>query len=165
MSGLRGLKGRTFFFASYQGAREDNAASLSNLSSNIPIADCNNGCLTDDRSEQTLLRVFQPKQNGEPAQSINSIALALLNAKLPNGQPIQTQVNSYTATVIVRVQPRLEAWSEWWSENWKTVLKYVLPSGGGATLIAWLIARNREKNQPVSEERKPKEEKEKPEKD
>src|SRR5262249_11258387 len=77
---------RTFFFASYQGAREDNAASLSNLSSNIPIADCNNGCLTDDRSEQTLLRVFQPKQNGEPAQSINSIALALLNAKLPNGQ-------------------------------------------------------------------------------
>jgi hypothetical protein len=43
--------------------------------------------LTDDRSPQTLLATFRPRQsNGLPATAINPVALGLLNAKLPNGQ-------------------------------------------------------------------------------
>src|SRR5207247_6310886 len=38
-------------------------------------------------SQQTLLATFRPRlPNGLPATSINSVALALLNVKLPNGQ-------------------------------------------------------------------------------
>ena len=75
---------RAFFFISYQGTRERNGASrLTSLSSNILVAPG----LTDDRSEETLLRTFTPVlKNGQPATSINPTALALLNVKLPNGQ-------------------------------------------------------------------------------
>jgi hypothetical protein len=74
---------RMFFFLSYQGTRELNAASrINSLSSNVLIAPG----LTDDRSEKTLLQTFHPTLAGSPATSINPISLALLNAKLPNGQ-------------------------------------------------------------------------------
>ena len=73
---------RSFFFGSYQGTREQNGASSSSLSSNVLIAPG----LTDDRSEQNLLAVFTPRRsNGDFATSINSVALALLNTRLPNG--------------------------------------------------------------------------------
>ncbi|MEW6730376.1 MAG: TonB-dependent receptor [Acidobacteriota bacterium] len=77
-------KDKIFFFASYQGTRERNGASIINsLSSNVLIAPG----LTDDRSEQTLLRTFRPiLANGQPATSIDPVALRLLNAKLANGQ-------------------------------------------------------------------------------
>jgi hypothetical protein len=76
---------RTFFFISYQGTRELNGASPNSLSSSVLIT--STCCLTDDRSEQTLLRDFHPTlSNGQPVKSINPIALALLNTKLPNGQ-------------------------------------------------------------------------------
>ena len=76
-------KDRMFFFLSYQGTRELNAASrINSLSSNILIA---NG-LTGDRSETTLLQTFHPTVAGAAVANINPIALALLNAKLPNGQ-------------------------------------------------------------------------------
>src|SRR5262249_24037599 len=76
-------KERAFFFISYQGTRERNGASPSSLSSNILIAQG----LTDDRSEQTLLKTFRPTPpNGQPVTSINPTALALLNLKLPSGQ-------------------------------------------------------------------------------
>jgi hypothetical protein len=65
---------RAFFFASYQGTRERNGASLNSLS-NVLIAPG----LTDDRSEQTLRRTFN-------VPSISPIALTLLNVKLPGGQ-------------------------------------------------------------------------------
>ena len=68
-------KNRAFFFASYQGTRERNGASVNSLSSNILIAPG----LTDDRSEQTLRRTFN-------VAAINPITLALLNEKLPSGQ-------------------------------------------------------------------------------
>ncbi|HYX29120.1 MAG TPA: carboxypeptidase regulatory-like domain-containing protein, partial [Pyrinomonadaceae bacterium] len=72
-----------FFFASYQGTRERNGASQNSLSSSIFIAPG----LTDDRSQATLLATFRPRlANGTLATSINPVALALLNAKLPNGQ-------------------------------------------------------------------------------
>jgi Carboxypeptidase regulatory-like domain/TonB-dependent Receptor Plug Domain len=76
-------KDRAFFFISYQGTRERNGASPSSLSSSVLVAPG----LTDDRSEQTLLRTFGlVLPNGQPANSIDPIALALLNEKLPSGQ-------------------------------------------------------------------------------
>jgi hypothetical protein len=74
-------KEKAFFFISYQGTRERNGASPNSLSSSIPIvSSCQTPpCLTDDRSEQALQRAFPD------LPSINPIALALLNVKLPNG--------------------------------------------------------------------------------
>jgi hypothetical protein len=74
---------RSFFFASYQGTRERNGASSNSLSSSVFIAPG----LTGDRSQQTLLNTFRPRlPNGNLATSINPVALALLNTKLPDGQ-------------------------------------------------------------------------------
>lgn len=77
------VKDKLFFFGSYQGTRERNAASVINsVSQNILIAPG----LTNDRSEATLLRTFQPLIGaGQPATSINRTALALLNARLADG--------------------------------------------------------------------------------
>src|SRR5262249_3732243 len=68
-------KNQAFFFLSYQATRETKGASANSLSSSILIAPG----LTDDRSEQTLLKTFK-------TPSIHPISLALLNAKLPNRQ-------------------------------------------------------------------------------
>ncbi len=73
--GGRLKKDKAFFFISYQGTRERNGASDNSLSASVLIAQG----LTDDRSEQTLRRTFR-------VPSINPIALALLNVKLPGGQ-------------------------------------------------------------------------------
>ncbi|HEV2860403.1 MAG TPA: TonB-dependent receptor [Pyrinomonadaceae bacterium] len=68
-------KDRAFFFASYQGTRERNGASIINsLSSNVLV----DPRLTNDRSEATLRTAFG-------LASINPTALALLNARLPSG--------------------------------------------------------------------------------
>ena len=67
---------RAFFFVSYQGARERNAASIINsISSNVLV----DPQLTGDRSAATLESTYH-------LSSINPVSLALLNAKLPNGQ-------------------------------------------------------------------------------
>ena len=68
-------KDKAFFFVSYQGTRERNAASANSLTSDILIA----SGLTDDRSKPTLLGRF-------PVNSIHPISLALLNVRLSNGQ-------------------------------------------------------------------------------
>ncbi len=68
-------KEESFFFVSYQGTRERNGGSLNSLSSGVLIAPG----LTNDRSEQTLRSTFN-------VPSVNPIALALLNVKLPSGQ-------------------------------------------------------------------------------
>lgn len=75
---------RLFFFASYQGTRERNGASPNSLSSSVLIA----AGLTNDRSQQTLLTTFRPRPSptAPPATSINPVALALLNTRLPSGQ-------------------------------------------------------------------------------
>jgi hypothetical protein len=75
---------KLFFFASYQGTRERNGASLINsVSSGVLIAPG----LTDNRSEAALLATFRPVNLfGVPLTAINPTALSLLNAKLPNGQ-------------------------------------------------------------------------------
>ncbi|HEX6729528.1 MAG TPA: hypothetical protein VF074_05935, partial [Pyrinomonadaceae bacterium] len=76
-------KDRSFFFLSYQGTRERNGAAPNSLSSSIFIA----RGLTNDRSQQTLLTTFRPRlPNGTLATAINPVTLALLNARLPDGQ-------------------------------------------------------------------------------
>lgn len=74
-------KDKAFFFASYQGTRERNGASVINsLSSNILV----DPFLTNDRSQATLLRTYFP--GSTTITAINPTALALLNFKLPSGQ-------------------------------------------------------------------------------
>jgi hypothetical protein len=69
-------KDKAFFFVSYQGTRERNAASIINsISSNVLV----DPKLTDDRSAATLESTYQ-------ISSIDPASLALLNTKLPNGQ-------------------------------------------------------------------------------
>ena len=97
--GGRIKKEKTFFFASYQGTRERNGASVINsLSSNVLVAPG----LTDDRSERTLLQTFRPVlATGQSATSINPTALALLNVKLANGNyliPTPQANGRYTGT-------------------------------------------------------------------
>jgi hypothetical protein len=68
-------KDKAFFFASYQGTRERNGASVINsLSTNVLV----DPKLTKDRSAATLQATY-----GVP---VNPVALALLNTKLANGQ-------------------------------------------------------------------------------
>lgn len=69
-------KDRAFFLVSYQGSRERNAASIINsVSSNVFISPG----LSDDRSAAKLETTFK-------VSTIDPASLALLNAKLPNGQ-------------------------------------------------------------------------------
>jgi hypothetical protein len=86
---------RVFFFVSYQGTREANGASLLNsLSSNVLIAPG----LTNDRSQPILISTFK-------VATIDPAALALLNAKLPNGQyliPTPQSNGRYSGSAISR---------------------------------------------------------------
>ena len=74
-------KNRAFFFGSYQGTRAANGATEQSLYKSVLIADG----LTDDRSETTLLNNFQSVLP-VGTSSIDPTALALLNAKLPDGK-------------------------------------------------------------------------------
>lgn len=72
------VKDKTFFFGSYQGTRERNGASLSNSLTfvNLPAG------LTDaNRTAAGLAAAF-----GLTAADINAVTLAILQARLPNGQ-------------------------------------------------------------------------------
>lgn len=75
---------KLFFFGSYQGTRERNGASLSNslafLNLNFPVG-TQLVPLTNDRTRAGLAARF-----GVPEAQINDVALAILNARLPNGQ-------------------------------------------------------------------------------
>jgi len=80
-------KDRTFFFGSYQGTRDSNGATDQSLYKSVLIAPVPEGTpgLTDDRSEAALLTNFRPiLPSGTIA--IDPRALALLNAKLPDGR-------------------------------------------------------------------------------
>lgn len=80
-------KDHAFFFASYQGTRETNGATGQSLYKSVLIAPMPEGTagLTNDRSEATLLANFQPILPPGTA-SIDHTAVALLNAKLPDGR-------------------------------------------------------------------------------
>ncbi len=71
---------KAFFFASYQGTRERNGASVINsLSSGILVTPG----LTNDRSAARLLALYNSR-NAVPLTAINPTALALLNQRLAN---------------------------------------------------------------------------------
>jgi len=79
-------KDRAFFFVSYQGTRETNGATDQTLYKSVLIAPVPEGAagLTDDRSEAGLLAGFQPILP-QGTTFIDPTALALLNARLPDG--------------------------------------------------------------------------------
>ncbi|HEX8250141.1 MAG TPA: TonB-dependent receptor [Pyrinomonadaceae bacterium] len=72
------VRDRIFFFGSYQGTRERNGYSLINslTSPTVPL-----GLRDDNRTAAGLNATF-----GIPVASVNPVALAILNARLPNGQ-------------------------------------------------------------------------------
>jgi hypothetical protein len=134
-------KEKAFFFISYQGTRERNGASPNSLSSSIPIASsCQTPpCLTDDRSEPTLQRAFSH------LPSINPIALALLNVKLPNGKfliptpqvngrysgsaPSRFQEDQFNANVDYRLNEKNWFAVKFFFSNAPTT--FALPANGG----------------------------------
>ncbi|MGC2237787.1 MAG: TonB-dependent receptor [Pyrinomonadaceae bacterium] len=75
--GGRIIKDKAFFFGSYQGTRERNGLSLLN---SLTVPQVPLGLTDTNRTAAQLSAVF-----GVPAASINPVALAILNAKLPNG--------------------------------------------------------------------------------
>src|SRR5439155_4692150 len=65
---------KSFFFVSYQGTRERNGASRNSLTSSVLVAQG----LTHDRSSQTLLASFRPRQaKCLAATSMTPVAVAL----------------------------------------------------------------------------------------
>jgi hypothetical protein len=72
------VKDRAFFFGSYQGTRERNGLSLSNSLTfpQIPL-----GLTDNNRTAAGLASAF-----GLTTAQINAVSLAILNARLPNGQ-------------------------------------------------------------------------------
>jgi len=66
---------KLFFFGSYQGQRITDASNGSTEFANVPTG------LTDDRSAATLAALA-----GVPVANVDSVALAILNAKGPNGR-------------------------------------------------------------------------------
>ncbi len=128
-------KDKTFFFISYQGTRERNAASIINsISSNVLV----DPKLTDDRSAATLESEYQ-------IASIDPASLALLNAKLPNGKfliptpqangsysgssPSTFQENQFNANTDLRVSGHNSLAAKFFLANTSQLL--VLPSFRG----------------------------------
>jgi hypothetical protein len=101
------IRDRVFFFASYQGTRERNGASLINslMSPTLPVF------LTDNnRTAAGIAAAFNaynatlpPAQQQAPlaAASINPIAIALLNARLPGGQFAIPSASTSTGSVTI----------------------------------------------------------------
>lgn len=78
-------KDKLFFFGSYQGQRVTDATNGSVEFANVPCSDPANPtpttCLSSDRSAATVAAVA-----GVNASQVDPVALAILQAKLPNGQ-------------------------------------------------------------------------------
>ena len=81
---------KLFFFASYQGQRVTDASNGSTQFVNVPTG------LTDDRSAATLAALA-----GVPVGNVDNVALAILQAKGPNGQFVVPSVDpSLTSSQI-----------------------------------------------------------------
>ena len=94
-------KDKLFFFGSYQGQRVSDTTNGSVEFVNVP---CQNpaapgtpatNCLSSDRSAATLASIA-----GVPASQIDPVAMALLQAKLPNGQFLIPSANVFDVGTI-----------------------------------------------------------------
>ncbi len=101
--------------------------------------------LPDDGKTDWIWKVT-PLQGGPKKLRID--AYMVLNAKLPNGQPMMRVVQSYTVHVPVKVKPRLQAMAEFFERNWDKLLVYVLPSGAVVLFLGWLFVGRKEKPAP-----------------
>ncbi|HEY8562991.1 MAG TPA: TonB-dependent receptor [Pyrinomonadaceae bacterium] len=81
--GGRVIRDRVFFFGSYQGTRERNGYSLVN-SLTSPIVPA--GLTDTNRTAAGLAAVFNTPTTPLTAAQISPVSLAILNARLPNGQ-------------------------------------------------------------------------------
>jgi hypothetical protein len=95
-----------------------------------------------------------PLKSSSDPDKLRISAFMVFQQKLPNGMPAQAEIGSYTATVKVKVEPRMKVVGEWLSENWKDVLKYLIPGGAGTAFIAWLVSRSSGKRAGKEEEKK-----------
>ena len=101
------VRDRAFFFGSYQGTRERNGASLINslMTPTLPsfLTDTNRtpaGIVAAFNAYNALLPPAQ-RQPDLAAAQINPIAIALLNARLPNGQFAIPSARTPTGTVTI----------------------------------------------------------------
>ncbi len=95
-----------------------------------------------------------PLKSGSDPERLKVSAFMVFQQKLPNGMPAQAEIGSYTATVNVKVQPRMKIVGEWLSENWKDLLKYLIPGGAGTAFIGWLLTRSTGRKEGKVEEKK-----------
>ncbi|HEX8174833.1 MAG TPA: TonB-dependent receptor [Pyrinomonadaceae bacterium] len=101
------VRDRAFFFASYQGTRERNGASLINslMSPTLPpfLTDTNRtaaGIAAAFNAYNATLPVAQ-QQPALTAAQVDPIAVALLNARLPNGQFAIPSASTSTGSVTI----------------------------------------------------------------
>jgi outer membrane receptor protein involved in Fe transport len=101
------VRDRAFFFASYQGTRERNGASLINslMSPTLPpfLTDANRtaaGIAAAFNAYNAALPVAQ-QQPALTAAQVDPIAVALLNARLPNGQFAIPSASTSTGSVTI----------------------------------------------------------------
>ncbi|MBD0370101.1 MAG: TonB-dependent receptor [Pyrinomonadaceae bacterium] len=101
------VRDRAFFFASYQGTRERNGASLINslMSPTLPpfLTDANRtaaGIAAAFNVYNATLPIAQ-QQAALAAGSISPVAIALLNARLPNGQFAIPSASTSTGSVTI----------------------------------------------------------------
>lgn len=98
--GGRIVRDKAFFFVSYQGTREKNGASLTN-SLTFPVIPT--GLTDTNRTPAALAATF-----GLSSTSINPVSVAILNAKLPNGQFAipSSRISSRTPGLLGLTQPQ-----------------------------------------------------------
>jgi hypothetical protein len=110
--GGRIVQNRAFFFISYQGTRERNGASLSNsiTTPNLPAG------LTQDRSTEALHELAE----AFGVHDIHPVSLALLQARLPDGDPAIPNAGSEAASPTTAVPTPLSTLSRFQEDQFNT---------------------------------------------
>lgn len=103
-----------------------------------------NQFLPDSGTAEWVWTVTPLSGGGDP-KKLKIDAYMVLNAKLPNGQPMTSFLKSFTVPVPVKVQPRLQTVGSFFASNWTTLLGYIVPSGAGVGFLLWLLSRRKSK--------------------
>jgi hypothetical protein len=121
------VRDRLFFFASYQGTRERNGASLLNSLSSPTIPP---GLRDDNRTASGLAEAF-----GVPEAEISPVSVALLNARLPSGDlAVPSPATPSGLTPLSAIST--------FHENQYNANVDILPSERRAIAVRWFFASN-----------------------
>jgi hypothetical protein len=82
-----------------------------------------------------------PLERSDKPKKLTIKAYMVFREKMPDGSSPQVEIGSYTATVYIKIEPRMKRIGEWFAENWKDILKYLLPGGAGTAFIVWLLSK------------------------